>query len=79
MVSKIKRSSNIKSELRNFSQVNGPNYDDGAILIRKFTGIISITCLLVKFEPRHEKTGIQGFRPGLTQTGLYNHRGWLEA
>ena len=25
-----------------------------------------------------EKTGLQGFRPGLTQTELYNHRGWLE-
>ena len=31
------------------------------------------------FEPRCEKTGLQGFRPGLTQTGLYSHRRWLEA
>ena len=30
-------------------------------------------------EPRCEKTGLRGFRPGLTQTGLYSHRRWLEA
>ena len=24
-------------------------------------------------EPRCEKTGLGGFRPGPTQTGLYNH------
>ena len=30
-------------------------------------------------EPRCEKTGLRGFRPGLTQTRLYNYRGWLEA
>ena len=27
-------------------------------------------------EPRSEKTGLRGFRPGLTQTGLYNHTRW---
>ena len=25
------------------------------------------------------KTDLRGFRPGLTQTGLYSHRRWLEA
>ena len=30
-------------------------------------------------EPRCEKTGPRGFRPGPTHTGLYNHRRWLEA
>ena len=30
------------------------------------------------FEPRCEKTGLRGFRPGPTQTGLYCHRRWLE-
>ena len=30
-------------------------------------------------EPVHEKTNNLGFRPGLTQTGLYNHRICLEA
>ena len=32
-----------------------------------------------QFEPRCEKTGLRGFRLGLTQTGLYNYRRWLEA
>ena len=31
------------------------------------------------YEPRSEKTGLRGFRPGPTQTGLYSHRRWLEA
>ena len=31
------------------------------------------------FEPRCEKTGLLGFRPGLTQTRLFSHRRWLEA
>ena len=31
------------------------------------------------YEPRREKTGLRGFRPGLTQTGLYSHRSRLEA
>ena len=30
-------------------------------------------------EPRHEKTGLRGFRPGPTQTGMYSHRKRLEA
>ena len=25
-------------------------------------------------EPRYEKNGLRGFRPGPTQTRLYNHR-----
>ena len=33
----------------------------------------------VDIEPRYEKTGFRGFRPGPTQTGLYSHRRWLEA
>ena len=33
----------------------------------------------VLYEPRCEKTGLRGLRPGLTQTGLYSHRRWLEA
>ena len=31
------------------------------------------------YEPQREKTGLQGFRPGLTQTGHCSHRRWLEA
>ena len=34
---------------------------------------------VVQYEPRCEKTGLRGFRPGPTPTGLYNHRRWLEA
>ena len=30
-------------------------------------------------EPRREKTGLRGFRPGPTQTGLYKHRRSPEA
>ena len=31
------------------------------------------------FEPSCEKTGLRGFRPGPTQTGLYSYRRCLEA
>ena len=34
--------------------------------------------MLTKNEPRCEKTGLRGFRPDLTQTGLYNHTRWLD-
>ena len=30
-------------------------------------------------EPRREKIGLRGFRPGLTQTDLYSHRSRIEA
>ena len=34
-----------------------------------------INDLLQTFEPRREKTGLRGFRPGLTQTSMYcRHR-----
>lgn len=33
---------------------------------------------LFLYEPRHDKTCLRGFRPGSAQTGLYNHRRWLE-
>ena len=39
----------------------------------KVTGFVS------PYEPRCEKTGLRGFRPGLTQTGLCNHLIRLEA
>ena len=38
-----------------------------------------LTCSLVTSEPRREKTGLRGFRPGPTQTGLYKLRKELEA
>ena len=34
---------------------------------------------IFNIEPRGEKTGLRGFRPGPTQTELYSHRRWLEA
>ena len=30
-------------------------------------------------EPRCDKNGLRGFRPGPTQTGLHSHRRWLDA
>ena len=39
--------------------------------------ILGIIPVLV--EPRREKTGLRGFRPGPTQTGLYTLRKELEA
>ena len=35
-------------------------------------------CIWRIFEPRREKTGLRGFRPGPTQTGLYKLRKELE-
>ena len=37
--------------------------------------LLCILTLLV----HHEKIGLWGFRPGLTQIDLYSHRRWLEA
>ena len=34
---------------------------------------------IYSYEPRCEETGLRGFQPGSTQTGLYCHRKWLEA
>ena len=39
----------------------------------------SVEISMILYEPRCEKTGLRGFRPGPTQTGLNNHRRWLEA
>ena len=45
--------------------------------------ILHQTCIVISIsltnEPRCEKTGLWGFRPGPTQTRLYNHTRWLEA
>ena len=38
-----------------------------------------INFLVWTYEPRCEKTGLRGFRPGPRQTGLYNDRRLLEA
>ena len=41
--------------------------------------VLRIFCVGLPYAPRCEKTGLRGFRPGPTQTGLYNHTRWLEA
>ena len=44
--------------------------------------LVSVSVILppyVKTEPRREKTGLRGFRPGPTKTDLYSHRNGLEA
>ena len=38
-----------------------------------------VGCIDITYKPRCEKTGLRGFRPGPTKTGLYSHRRWLEA
>ena len=38
-----------------------------------------LVCYTRSFYSRHEKTCLQGFRPGPTQIGLYNHKWLLEA
>ena len=51
-----------------------PNAVDGSGYSAVKVGVSSFL-----YEPRYDKTGLQGFRPGPTQTGLYNHTRWLEA
>ena len=38
-----------------------------------------IFIIMSAFEPRREKTGLRGFRPNPTQTGLHSHRTGQEA
>ena len=47
------------------------------VKMQKIVGILTFSGRLN--EPHCVKTGLRGFRPGPTQTGLYSHRGWLEA
>ena len=42
----------------------------------KFVASVRITDM--EFELHHNKTYLCAFRPGPTQTGLYNHRKWLD-
>ena len=42
-------------------------------------GVVCSICYLFPYEPRCEKTGLRGFRPGPTLINLYSHRRWLEA
>ena len=48
---------------------NGADQLPGNIVITNFKLLLA----KLQYEPRHEKTCLQGFRPGPTQTGLYCH------
>ena len=49
-------------------------------LFNAMLSVSTISCMVSShfiyfpFEPRCEKTGLRGFRPGPTQTGLYSYR-----
>ena len=45
---------------------------------KKFFQHLKSSCTTAINEPPCEKTSLWGFRPGLTQTGLYSHRIWLD-
>ena len=56
------------------------------VMILSFKGKIDIKAeqkgkglIMQVNEQRREQTGLRGFRPGLTQTGLYSLRSRLEA
>ena len=51
----------------------------GFLPMRKQRRSSSVHEMSFQNEPLREKTNNLGFRPGLTQTGLYSHRRWLEA
>ena len=51
----------------------------GSVCYSARVGIVSSQLSYITNEPQHEKTGLLGFRPGLTQTSLYSHRKGLEA
>ena len=57
------------------SRIFGPRIDFPLSIIK---GIKDLTDS-IKYESRTEKTGLRGFRPCPTQTGLCSHRRWLEA
>ena len=59
----------------------GTNYVIQGIIMQRGDELTPVEEIskLWPFEPRCEKTGLRGFRPGTTQTGLYNHTRWLEA
>ena len=40
--------------------------------------IFAFFMVLYGYDPYQEETCLWGFRPGLTQTGLYNHKKWLD-
>ena len=53
--------------------------DQADIFLMQNWDHILVIKLSFTYEPRCEKTGLRGFRPGPTQIGLYCHRRCLEA
>ena len=57
---------------------NRPQDEEIPVILFKQQGAIFTQSDQSLFVPRHEKTSLCGFRPGLTQTSLYRHRRKLE-
>ena len=66
-----------------FSRVEAPSIATCILFIATVPvfadDVYSSTTWVIVYEPRREKTGLRGFRPGPTQTGLYKLRKQLEA
>ena len=68
---------------QSLQHVQGDNDDSvfaGDVKSERSLSLPPGTCItFLLYEPRREKTGLRGFRPGPTQTGLYKLRKELEA
>ena len=65
-----------------FSHIQNEENDDNIIIFFAYCYKkveFGLNVLIARYEPRREKTGLRGFRPGPTQTGLYKLRKELEA
>ena len=69
---------NRETQLRTFLRHIHPFLRNQFLHYRIFI-IELVRACYVRYEPRCEKTGLRGLRPGPTQTGLCSHRRWLEA
>ena len=58
----------------------GSNYVHSAriVYVEAWPHFSLLTNMSTQYEPRRQKTGLRGFRPGPTQTGLYSCWRWLE-
>ena len=63
----------INELIREYLEFNKYKYSASVLVAGRCDSSIDI------YEPRCEKTGLRGFRPGPTQTRLYSHTRWLEA
>ena len=62
----------------NFVRFTRPRHQ---VSVKRIIGplVINMCSSIVPYEPRCEKIGLRGFRPGPTQTELCSHFIWLEA